>query len=551
MMTETNRDGIVAELALALLEPHPHPEKDVHKALRVASLAVEAERAFLYLLGEDGKAHELYNEWCLPGLESLRRGHPTVPVVMHLPTLTALAKGERIRLQDAPFFLLPGEAGILMPLRAEDHLEGFIGFGSKRTDRVWSDEEAQFLWRVGEVVARSQRRRRELDALRHDQYLLNTLLNNLPDAIYFKDLRSRFVRVSRQIVLQNGFLHPVEIIGKTDFDLFTAEHAEQAWRDEQEVIRTGQPMPTKEEKETWPDGRVTWALTTKMPFRDPSGRVLGTFGISRDITRQKMAEDALRENREQLRQRNLAMEADLERARVIQHAILPSEPPRQAWLDVQFKYQPLDAVGGDFFSFSPLPGDALGVFLGDLTGHGVSAALFMSLIKCSTERVAAQCAQSPKTYLEMLDTELRNQIPFGFVTAVYGVLERDAERGGVRFTYASGGHPDPIVLRAGGATEVLDSGVGALGLIAGFPRTQSTVHLAPGDRLFLYTDGIPETQDEEEEIIGFDELPAVFKAASQPTLVGTLEAIFAATNRFRGAAPVMDDMALLGFEVRS
>jgi PAS domain S-box-containing protein len=136
----------------------------------------------------------------------------------------------------------------------------------------------------------TDRKRMETDLL-HERELLRTLMDNIPDKIYFKDTQSRFVRVNLAKAHLAGGHQPAELLGKTDFDIFTEEHARQAYDDEQEVIRTGQPIIGKEEKETWPDGHETWASTTKLPWRDPAGRIIGTFGISREITGRKVVEE--------------------------------------------------------------------------------------------------------------------------------------------------------------------------------------------------------------------------------------------------------------------
>jgi PAS domain S-box-containing protein len=129
-----------------------------------------------------------------------------------------------------------------------------------------------------------------------DSELLHLLMENVPDAIYFKDLQSRFLRINRGLARRFGLSHPTDAIGKTDFDFFSEEHARQAYEDEQEVIRTGKPMVGREEAEYWPDGRITWASTTKMPLRDRNGAIIGTFGVSRDITHRKKAEKSLHDS---------------------------------------------------------------------------------------------------------------------------------------------------------------------------------------------------------------------------------------------------------------
>jgi len=128
-----------------------------------------------------------------------------------------------------------------------------------------------------------------LDDEKFERFLLRALMAAMTDHIYFKDLDSRFVRINKALANLFGLDDPAEAYGKTDFDFFTDEHAREAFEDERRVIETGRPMVAKEEKETWPDGHETWVSTTKLPLQDERGRVLGTFGISRDITEHYLA----------------------------------------------------------------------------------------------------------------------------------------------------------------------------------------------------------------------------------------------------------------------
>jgi len=138
----------------------------------------------------------------------------------------------------------------------------------------------------------SEREKAE-ERLEFERNLLHTLMNHLPDAIYFKDKESRFLRISRAHVQKFGLDAPEDAVGKTDADFFLAEHATQAHRDEQEIMRSGKPLVGIVEKETWPDGRQTWVSTTKAPLYDRQGNLIGTFGISHDITPIKEAEERL------------------------------------------------------------------------------------------------------------------------------------------------------------------------------------------------------------------------------------------------------------------
>jgi PAS domain S-box-containing protein len=144
-------------------------------------------------------------------------------------------------------------------------------------------------------------RKRAEEALAHERDLLHTLLDNLPDRIYFKDEQSRFTRISKAVAEQFKIRHPREAMGKTDRDFFGAEHAAATRLDEAEVMESGQPILGKVEREVLPGGRITWALTSKLPLKNRQGKVIGNFGISRDITEIKKIEEQLETERNLLR----------------------------------------------------------------------------------------------------------------------------------------------------------------------------------------------------------------------------------------------------------
>lgn len=125
--------------------------------------------------------------------------------------------------------------------------------------------------------------------------LLSVLMDHLPDNIFFKDPDGRYLRVNRAMARFLGLREPHEAEGRTDADFFAAQHAELSQRDEREVMRTGLPLVGKDERQILPDGSVRWVTTTKLPLRDESNAVVGTFGISRDITARKQMEDQLYE----------------------------------------------------------------------------------------------------------------------------------------------------------------------------------------------------------------------------------------------------------------
>ncbi len=386
--------------------------------------------------------------------------------------------------------------------------------------------------------------------------MLQQLIENISDHIYFKDRSGRIMLVNRAYAHWFGFDTPEEMIGKTDHDLFADEHASQAFADEQRIIATGKPIIGIEERETWPDGRTTWVSTTKMPLRGDDGKIVGVFGISRDITEHKEQELLIRRMKEQ-------MESELELAREVQHSFLelpeiyfpaPGSGVAVGSLQVVNEYRPSGPIGGDFYCLLPLSETSVGIFVADVMGHGVGAALLMSALNAMVRIESAKTAD-PVEFFQRLNRRLRTVISrkdaVKFVTALYMVV--DTADGSIR--YSSAGHKPPIIIRADSheARELCPSEKicgPALMLFADATFKMGKDSFAPGDRILLFTDGLTEmpAAPGSEEDLDLEGLLRVINSLSLQDLSELTNGVIASVLRTSGLETFRDDVCLIGIE---
>jgi len=396
----------------------------------------------------------------------------------------------------------------------------------------------------------------------YEGFLLQTLMNSIPDAVYFKDTRSRFLMISRALARKHRLPDPQQAVGKTDADYFTAPHAKQALADEQTIMRTGQSMEGIEESETWPDGSITWASTTKMPLRNQSGRIVGTFGISRDITARKEAQVALAEKTELLHKKSQQIEDELKMARELQLAMLPQDFPaisvdadgREA-LKFYSYYMPSGAVSGDFFDVLQLSDTSVGVFICDVMGHDVRAALVTAMIHALVQDLSVSAADPGRMLSEInlaLFKVFRQAGTTMFATGLY--LVADVATGQV--SYSSAAHPHPLRLkRPAGTVEVLGNDAGckkgaALGLFR--ESTYPTNHrpLGEEDLLMFYTDGVTEEEGPNGDIFSQERLSETLSRLSSLPPKDLLAKVLGEIRQFSGHVEFSDDVCLLGVEVK-
>lgn len=382
--------------------------------------------------------------------------------------------------------------------------------------------------------------------------LFEALMDETPDRIYIKDRHSRFIAASTVLARLHGFQHRDELDGLTDFDLFSHEHAQQAFDDEQEIIRTGEPMINKIEKETWPDGSITWVSSTKSPLHlDTSGKLVGIIGISRDVTAEKHAREKLAANEARLREQNKIMRADYESAAKVQSVMIPGRLPDPTNLSIAYLWKPMTAVGGDLLTFPRNPGNCPLFFLGDVCGHGVSAAFYTVLLKYLTSHTAEAYDNDPQAFLNTVHREVQGRIREGFVTGLAGHFGQRSPNGGRSLILSNSGHRHVLIYRKTSQEVELHELPSAT--VMGLPGSQASepiaLELEPGDRFYAFTDGIFEASNQKGEEFGMEYVIRSFHNLSEKPLQETLDKVYESAQEFTSTPHQQDDITLLGFEI--
>jgi sigma-B regulation protein RsbU (phosphoserine phosphatase) len=278
-------------------------------------------------------------------------------------------------------------------------------------------------------------------------------------------------------------------------------------------------------------------------------RVLRILRVLRVLKVQRRTlENTVAERTRELAQRNLALvqaqkqiTEELDVARALQIAILPSSFPAKVGCDGAARMIPATTLGGDFYDFIELPDKRIGLVMADVSGKGVPAAFFMAVARTNLRELAIH-HPDPSDCLTCTNEILCTQNPMDlFVTVFYCIF--DPTTGELR--YANGGHNPPCVRRAEGSIEILNAAGGlVLGAMPGVKYLNHTVQLRHGDRLVLYTDGITEAFNSADEPDGMPRLIAEIEAHGNGAAAGLVERICHSVSDFAGTTAQSDDITL-------
>ncbi|MBE0663840.1 MAG: PAS domain S-box protein [Bacteroidales bacterium] len=284
-------------------------DTDIIDTLAEIGSLSQADRSYLFLIRKDEQLVDNTHEWCAPGIEPQIENLIGIPISLMPWWMEKLYADETIMIEDVGNLPAGAEAEkqlleqqdiksvLVLPVNVEGKLKGFIGFDFVKKHMSWSDSDLAILKITAEVMGHALGRTQFRQALLYERDLLQALMDNIPDTIYFKDIESRFTRINKAQAKVLGVSSTDDAIGKTDFDFFNTEHAQITYDDEQKVLRKGEAVIGKLEYFKT-GGKWRWMSATKVPIRDEQGNVVGLVGVSHDVTEQKIIEDKLR-SREQ------------------------------------------------------------------------------------------------------------------------------------------------------------------------------------------------------------------------------------------------------------
>ncbi len=307
------------------------------------------------------------------------------------------------------------------------------------------------------------------------------------------------------------------------------------------------------------DGTPFWNRLSITPIRDADQRVTHYIGVQTDITARKNAEDALRRAKEELEVANRRMKTELEMAARIQRTLLPPAYVSLRGANLSWIFHPCEELAGDTLSFIPLDGERVVLYVIDVSGHGVGAALLSVTLHHLLAYLPPPLQASPQDprSASRLDIgspsevakQLNRRFPMEsenlqYFSMIYGILDL---RSG-QFRYVSAGHPAPLVLPRDGGPFLLPNQGFPIGLFPDVEYEEQSIVLGPGDRLFLYTDGFTEASDSSGQEYGAGGLLNAVVASRSLSIQSTLDNLLDTLKSWRKNHRFSDDLSMLGIE---
>ena len=420
---------------------------------------------------------------------------------------------------------------------------------------VW--ENGKPLRIAGSMIDISKRKLAE-KLIKEERNMLRLVIDNIPLQVYFKDTESNYILVNQRQAEWLGVNTPEEVHGRTGADFFSSESWQISRNEEIQIMQSGIAVIDGLQKETWPDRPNTYVQKNKYPWYDSAGNLLGLFGISCDVTSLINAQKKMEGLALNLKSINKEYEEELILAREIQHAILPEnsndwEDKLEQWsdrLNIAQLYIPATHLAGDYYDIISVDENRIGFLIVDVMGHGVRSALIVSLIRGLLEQ-AQPYAHKPSDYLQQinhgLSTLLSRTSSALFASACYCVL--DFSENTISMTCA--GHDQPLIEFKQAETTINVPKDPALGFFPDAEYSETVIPLDQVKKILLFTDGLYESVNEQDEEWGTERLQKSFQQASNNNNITHMQqTIYDSALAWVGELGFNDDVCILGAELK-
>ena len=375
-----------------------------------------------------------------------------------------------------------------------------------------------------------------------EHWTLSTLalLDTTPDAVVVVDRAGRIVYANRLMEPLFGYT-PEDLVGRPVETLVPEEARGRHHRHRTDFTQA----PTMRAMGSGSDllglhrsGRQFPVDISLSPIESDEGRLV--IAAVRDMTERRRIEQALRQANEKLGR-------ELATAAKIQESLLPRRPAGIPGIDVEWLYEPCEKLGGDSFNAFEIAPGRVGFYMLDVTGHGMVAALqSVALTRVLASTWTAQDRSSPAQLTKWLNAEFPvDPEVWQYFTFLCGMLDLTTGR----LRYASAGHPGPIHVPAHGAPVALEAAGLPIGWFADVEYDEFVVDLTPGDRLYVYSDGLTEAMNEADEDFGLAGLRTSLAETRGDPLARTVRELRRAVGDWRGREELDDDLTLMALEV--
>lgn len=390
---------------------------------------------------------------------------------------------------------------------------------------------------------------KQLDRLASNDSFLEALTELLPVCLFAKDLDGRYIYVNEGFAAKTRIKDKSAIIGKKPSEVLAPAHAAVAEAEDQMVLENGEPIINRENRNRGLAHKKNYEIISKICVRDKEGKKLGIAGITVDITERKLNENKLFQLNQKLEAQNKRFEEELSLGRAVQKVFVKvAKPDPEAGFTIGYHYQPSEKLSGDLIIAEPIDAENWAILICDVMGHGIRSALVTGILRGFYDEHKATVAD-PASFVRRLNAHY-NALLKGldvtlFTTLTCGIFNSSTGE----LTMTTAGHHAPLWFGPEGDNAVakkcgVSQGEPAIGLLADFNYTATTLTLEKSDSILFFTDGLAEACSRDGAEFGLDPISNhMLNRALQDESQVLVDAIVDQAHAF--AEKIDDDVSLL------